>query len=380
MLLIKNGCIHDGLGNVFENTDIIIESGIIKDIGKSLRCPNAIVKDASGKDIFPGFIDTINSYGCVIGSQSDCAELTNPINPQMNIVYAFDQDGMNFQELYRCGITSSGISPLPTNVIAGQTAVFKTFGKSPYKMLVKEKAAMIASITSDVNKVFGVMHQSPMTKMATIALLIDTLKKASTYNKANGYDPVSESLVPVIEGNIPLFINCVTKAEMEAVLITLEPFNNIKIVITGAYDLTKDDAIVHNKNISYIMGDLISSMNNPSISNVKYSDIIELMKNGTQIAIGSYGNSYTSSKYSLLWNAITWYKNGLNAEEVLMRITSVPAKLLGVNDKIGSIEIGKHADLSIWTANPIKSYTASIDAVYIEGENMLLKERRTSCW
>lgn len=379
MLLIKKARIHDGLGNILDNTDILIECGKIKEIGKSLHHQGAKIVDASDKEVFPGFIDAINIYGCRGSDYNDASESSDPISPQMNIVYSFDQDGMNFQEIYKYGVTASGISPNPTNVLAGQSAVFKTYGRNVYKMLVKENAAMIASISAIVKKAYGPKNKTPMTKMGAISLLIEALRRAENYKTKDKYDPVIHALIPVLEGNIPLFINCSTKSEMDAILIGLKDFSKIKIVLTGAYGLDVNRDSVKNKDISYIIGDTTFAMSRGP-ANMNYKEIIGLMNDDYEIAIGTCGDSYASGKESLLWNAIKWYKNGLASEEVLKRITSVPSKILGVDDKIGSIEVGKHADLSIWTNNPIETYNAQLEAVYIEGENILLKECYRSCW
>jgi imidazolonepropionase-like amidohydrolase len=82
----------------------------------------------------------------------------------------------------------------------------------------------------------------------------------------------------------------------------------------------------------------------------------------------------------LLWNAILAHKYGLDSEEVLKMITSIPAKILKVDDKIGTLEEGKEADLSIWTDNPIKRYDAKIEKVYLNGEDILKARRDKSCW
>lgn len=377
-MIIKNGCIHDGIGNVFKEKDIIIEDGIIKAIGENLEYHGADIVDASGKEIFPGFIDALNMYGCRGAGFNDGAELTNPISPEMNIIYSFDHEAMNFQELYKYGMTAACIAPFPSNVLAGQSAVFKTYGNNPYKMLVKEKASMIASVSSEVKKAYSSKNKAPMTKMGAISMLIDALKKSETYKRDEKYDAGAEVLSSVVNGDMPLFINCNTKSEMTAVLIALKPFNKLRVVLTGAFEVDKNTNLLNLENISFITGDTTFATSQYA-SSICYKDFIEIMKTKI-VAIGACGDSYASGKESLLWNAITWYKNGLDEEEVLKRITSVPAELLGVNDKIGSIEVGKHADISIWTSNPIKSYSAKLESIFIDGEKISLEKRCLSCW
>lgn len=381
MLLIKNGCVHTGRGQVMENTDVLVDNGKITQIGNNLACPEATVWDAAGKVVFPGFIDALNIYGCrgPGWGMQDIAESTDPVLPQMNAVYAMDQDGMNFQQVYLYGVTAAGICPAPTNVLAGRAAVFKTYGKHPYQMLVKECAAMIGSVTPAVKGPYGPRNLAPMTKMGAFSLLKEALKKAQTYDKDKGYDAKSEALVPVVSGRLPLFVNCATRAEINAVLLLMQEFPHVKLVLTGAYGLTKELEAVRSGRVSVIMGDMTDAMSETN-AHIAYDDVAALIGGGSNIAFSSCGDRCASGKESLLWNGILWYKNGVDVQTVLTGLTYMPAKILGVDDRIGSIAVGKDADIVVWSANPIETYAAQVEAVFLQGENLLTKEKHTSCW
>ena len=297
----------------------------------------------------------------------------------MNAVYAFDQDGMNFQEVYKYGVTATGICPAHSNVISGQIAVFKTYGRNPYEMLVKESVAVAASVTQAVKGPYAGRNLAPMTKMGTFSMIKTALKKAEDYDATKGYDAKSHALLPVIKGEKPLFINCGTKAEMDAVSLLMKEFPNVKVVLTGAFGISKNFENIKNHKMPVIMGDLTDAMS-PVSANTAFEDVKELIEDGAEIAFSSCGDRPASGKESLLWNGILWYKNGIDAETVLKGLTYMPAKLLGVSDKIGSIEVGKDADIAIWSNNPIKTYCAQLEAVYIKGENILEKERYATCW
>lgn len=384
MILIKKGILHDGKGNILNGADILIEGSIIKNIGHDLKVPaSAEIIDAKDKVILPGFIDSLNVWGCMGPGwgDNDLKEHSNPITPAMDVVYSFDQDNMMFQRVFEYGVTSAGITPSTENVIGGNAAVFKTYGDHPYKMLVKDKVAMISSITSETKKIYGAKNLTPMTKMGAFSLLIEALRKAVEYKKPKEdkeYNANCEALQKVLNKEIPLFINCATKSEMDAVEIALKDFD-IDIVFTGAFGIHKDITKILNRKASIILGDLTSAMSYKN-SKVDFSTIKQLIKDGMDIAISSCGDDIASGKESLLWNAILYYKNGIDSEDVLKMITSIPSKMLGVDNRIGSIEIGKDADLSIWSDNPIEKYTGKVEAVYINGENILNSRRVASCW
>lgn len=383
MILIKGGTVYDGIGNMLEDTDVLIEGKFIKEIGKDLVVPkDCQIFDARGKVVFPGFIESLNIWGAMGPGwgDNDLGEHSDPITPEMNVVYSFDQDSMMFQRVFEYGVTSAGISPSTSNVLGGYAAVFKSYGKHPYEMLVKEKAAMVGSISKETKNLYGKRNVAPMTKMGAVSLLKEALIKAEEYGKKEDrdFDIKSEALQDVINGKAPLFINCNTRAEMDAIELALKEFP-IEIVFTGAFGMGHSTGSIMANEYSIILGDLANGMAAAN-SNVDFSSISKLMKEGIDIAISSCGDNMSSGKESLLWNAILCYKNGIDSEDVLKMITSIPAKILGVEDRIGSIEIGKDADIVIWSDNPIKTYRAKVEATFINGENILNARRVDSCW
>ncbi len=383
MILIKSGNVYDGNGNILENTDILIEGKYIKEIGKSLNVGEDVkIYEAKNKIVFPGFIDSLNVWGAKGPGwgDDDLSEHSDPVTPDMNVVYSFDQDSMMFQRVFEYGVTSAGITPSTSNVLGGYAAVYKTYGKHPYEMLVKEKVGMVASITSKTKKVYGSKNKTPMTKMGAVALLREAIVKAIDYKnkEKKEFHSKSQAMQMVIDREVPIFINCNTKSEMEAIELALKDLP-VDIVFTGAFGVNEKTGDISNKSFSIILGDLSQAM---SISNadIDFNGIKKLIEKGVDIAISSSGDDIASGKESLLWNAILYYKYGLRDTEVLKMITSIPAKILGVADKIGSIEVGKEADIVIWTDNPIRTYRAKVEATFINGENILNSRRDNTCW
>ncbi len=382
VLLIKNGCVHDGRGNVLPQCDVLVENGLIKAVGQRLSAPGAEVLDAAGKQVLPGFISAMTIQGATGPGwkDDDLNEQSDPVTPELSVVYSFDQDNMNFQEQWLYGVTSVGVVPKPGNVLGGQMAVFKTCGRSPYTMLVRERAAMLASVSAATKEGYAPRNAAPMTRMGAVALLAGALKKAETYTDTSDYDPKSEALLPVLRGEMPLFVNALSRAQMDAAEMALRQFTDVKLVFTGAYGLDDGRESVRSGRCAALVGDLTEAMTSAN-ANVDFAAIGRLCDAGAQIALCCGGDSFAGGKESLLWNAIQWHKNGMPSERVLQLMTSAPADILGVGDKVGSIEPGKHADLSVWSANPIETYTARLEAVYLQGENLLTrKEGRKSCW
>lgn len=381
MILIKNGNVHDGRGGLAV-CDILLDKGKIVQIGRKLIGPQAEVIDAAGLEVFPGFVDALNVWG-VLGpgwTGDDKSEESDPVTPEMNVAYAFDHDGMNFQRAYTYGVTSAGIAPSPRNVISGQAAVYKTYGRSPYAMLVREHAAMVASVTRGVKKAYEKRNVAPMTRMGIFSLLIGQLEKTKRYNpEKDDYDAKCEAVSAVLRGELPLFVNCTTGAEIDAVFASLAPYPDIRLVLTGAYGLDETKWKNARGKAMAIMGDHTEAFY-ANADLTRFERIIPLMEAGAKIAIGCCGDGMTSGRESLLWNAIFWHRHGLSAEKTVEAITSIPAEILGVANKIGAIAPGLDADVTVWSANPIKTYEARILHAFISGEDVLKKEAYQSCW
>lgn len=381
-MLIKNGTIHDGKGSIFYNYDILIEDGKIKEIGKNINAGySSEIYDASNRHIMPGFIESMNIWGCTGPGwgDNDLQEHSDPLTPQLNVVYSFDPDNMMFQRVFEYGITSLAVTPSLSNVLSGNAAVFKTYGNNAYNMLIKEKIGLVGSVTRATTRNYKDRGITPMTKMGIFSLLKETFKEAEDYSQSNTYNSKLYSVKEVIDNNKKLFINCNTASEMFNVYNLFKQFK-VDPIIMGAYGINEElvDTILNN-DYSVIIGDVINGISEAS-KKIDYKLIEKLVENEALVAISSTGDRMSSGKETLLWNAIMFYKNGINSENVLKMITYNPAKILGVENRVGSIEVGKDADIVVWSNNPIESYNSKAEAVLINGENIINVWRTGSCW
>ncbi len=378
MILIKNGEVHVGNGEIYSHCDVLMNGEKIVQVKKDIEVQSGYeIIDAANKVIFPGFIDTMNSWGAKgpAWGDNDLAELTDPVTPQLNAVYAFDQDAMNFQGVYEYGVTSFGFSPSIHNVIGGRACVFKTYGRSPYNMLVKEDAAMISSVSSAVKAAYREKKICPMTKLGIYALLKQAFIDAGSDKGNDGYHAKNVELKRVLNKEMPLFINCTTKSDIDSVNLLLKEFD-LDVVLTGAYGIT-DSGHYNFKKV--VLGNLTDSMLTHNY-HMDIDSVKSMMKRGVLFSISSCGDSDGGGKETLLWNGILYYQKGIDAEEILRMLTLNPAKILGVDDRVGSIESGKDADIVIWSNNPIRTFDAKVTHSFISGKDIMKVERRTSCW
>ena len=371
MYLIKNGMIHDGEGHVYEHTDLLIDNGKIIRIGKEIEAQEAVVIDAEGKCIFPGMIDMASTWGTAAGrgQAAENDEAVDPVTPQMEAYYAFEPKSMVYQQLWGYGITSAGVMPTDNNVFGGYGAVFKAYGKDPESMCVRDHVVMRASVNENPKKKYGSGNMEPMTRMGIYSLIRRWLDKVHSDEEEDKKDVRVKALRPVVEGQIPLMVSCNTHSDIQHVIRAFEN-EKTRLILSNAYEL---DESLAGRVDGIVLGDLTDGFNVYN-NKVDYKALFSLMKKGMPVALSAFSGTGAPGREILLWNAhqilaqARLLKVEINSEDVLKMITSVPSKLLGVQDRIGALKEGMDADLVIWSEDPLRSFRAKPLTVFISGE------------
>ncbi|MEF9983170.1 MAG: amidohydrolase family protein [Oscillospiraceae bacterium] len=367
MYIIKNAKIHIGNGEILENSDIIIDGKIIKQIGKNLSATNAEIIDGTNKEVFPGFIDPTSSIGAmgIPTSHTDNAEKSNPLMPEMDISYSIDPDEVTRQEFYKSGITTVGLSPNNTCVVGGQIAVFKTAQDKFSNRLVAKKVAMKCAVTSEVKSVYGERNTMPMTKMGIFGLINDTVLQLENKEEKD-YTTKDKEFKKLVNGEINPIISAETKSELDAAIEVFSKMSK-KLTFVDAYEFDRSlDAILATKS-SLIIGN-ISYLSQATKHNMQLCKLKDVIENGNLVAFTNTCVGYSEGREVLIWTAIDVYRAGIKSEDVVQMLTLNPAKILGVDNRIGSIEVGKDADIAIFSANPVETYAAKAETVLINGE------------
>lgn len=370
-MIIKNGKVHVGNGQILEDYDILVQEGIIKKIGKDINEDKKEVIDAKGMEVFPGFIDPVSSYGCmdITFSIKDHNEISKPITPEANIKYAFNHDEILLEELYKVGITAIGAAPGDKNIIGGQMAVYNTWGENSNKMLLKESVALKGSVVNSVKETYGKRDVCPMTKMGIFNELEKFLlksKKIVEEKKETHYNDC-DIIKKVINKEAPLFITAIETSEIKA-LINIADKYDIKLIICEGYQGHRCLEHIKSANVSIIIGEQ-TGYNRKNYNDTDLLKIAQLQnEDEILVSLTLTGDGGPEGKIKYLWNAIEFYKAGVEEEEVLKMMTLNPAKMLGIDNKIGTIEEGKQADIVIYSNNPIKYYNSKLKYTIINGE------------
>ncbi len=371
MILIKNGNVHVGNGDVLANHDILVENNIIKKVGQNLQCNGIEVVDVTGKEVFPGFIDPISAIGAmgIPTSYMDNSEATSPLTPEMNIRYSVDPDKISMQKFYLSGITTIGLAPSNSNVLGGQIAVFKTPAFKYGERYLREKVALKGSVTNSVRDAYGKKDMLPKTKMGVFNILESALKGLSITDEKD-YDDKQKVIKKVLDGQMPLFIAATTKQDMESIVHLFKNYEKVKYYITDAFEYDRCvDSLATNA-----QGVIFGNVNNLSATgrySVDLSKVQTLLDNNRLVSFTTTANGYSEGREVYIWDAIEMYKAGIDAEDIVKMMTINPAKMLQVEDVIGSIEEGKHADLVVYSNNPIKTYDARVEKCFVNGRSVL---------
>ena len=368
MIFIKNGTVNTVTKGII-NSDILIENKKIIEIGNEIVAPlDATVIDAKGCLVLPGFIDAHTHLGLWedgMGAEgADGNEQTDPVTPHLNPIDGINPMDRNFIEAVEGGITSVCTTPGSANVMGGQCIAIKTFGKRIDKMIIKNPVAAKIAFGENPKGVYGNDDKTPQTRMAIAALIRENLKKAKEYldqieksefeedgeNKPE-YDIKYESLIPVLKREIPLKAHAHRADDMFTAIRIAKEFN-LKLTLDHCTEghLVVDELI--DEGYPMIVGPSITERSKIELRNLTFETAGILSNSGLDICLMT-DHPVIPIQYLPICAGIA-IKYGMKQERALEAITINPAKVLGIEDRVGSIEVGKDADIVIWDNNPFE--------------------------
>lgn len=379
MLLLENAIIHpmQQKSNAKEDTftgSILVKDGKIMEVSSQLTLPQSVdcVRiDVNYQHVYPGLIEAHCHMGITEEKKGkegdDCNEMVHPITPMLRAIDAINTMDAAFYDAVRAGITAAMIGPGSANVVGGQFAVVKTSGRRIDDLIVKAPAAMKVAFGENPKTNYGDMGISPVTRMGVAGLLRQELTKACRYYEKRGQiepDFHYEAWVPVLEKKIPL------KAHVHRVD---DIFTAIRIAKEFDLHMTLDHCSEGHliaeelaiEGYPAIVGPDFASRNKIEVQNMAFKTAGVLAKAGVLVAITT--DHPVSLIQSLPICAGLSVKAGLTMQEGLRAITINAAKICGVENRIGSIEVGKDADLAIFDGNPMEIFTNTLMTV-IDGK------------
>lgn len=378
-MLIKNGKIYTMAKDVYENGDILIEDGKIKKVAREIKDYTGEIIDTSGAIVIPGMIDAhchLGMWESGMGFEgSDGNEATDPITPEMRAIDGINPMDQYFDRAVEAGITTVMTGPGSANVVGGQFVVMKTYGNNVDKMKIVEPAAMKIAFGENPKRVYNGKGKMPSTRMGTAALLRKTLMEAENYKakkenaekKGDFFEKniKMEAFLPVLEGEMPLKAHCHRADDILTAIRIAKEFN-LKLTLDHCSEghLISDD--VKESGCPAIIGPTMSNKSKIEVQNKSFETPAVLMHKGVKVAIMT-DHPVIEINYLPICAGLAQKAGNLTFEEALSTITINAAEILGVSDRLGSIEEGKDADIVILDGNPLDTYTNTLYTI-INGE------------
>lgn len=382
-MLLKQAIVHDGLGGAAV-CDIRIEGGIIAQVAPHIDGEGI---DLSGKHVLPGFIDTLSKWGIngtayeIRPSSDDNDEKSDPVTPELDVIYAFNGRAVSVQQLPAFGITACGVAPSDNNVFGGQAAAFETDGVNGYSMCLRRGVGLKGSLAREVKRVYGGRNVMPSTRMGMFQLFADWLRKAQAYDPdKEGAEP-DEKLAAIrraLRGEMPLILACDSANDRALVMEILAPYPDVRVIFTSTNGMNEQDLALDPARVSFVTA-FAGGDADPRSMHRRYDVLTQLMDKGVHVAVGGMdGMSY--SREWVLWEGMELTRHIADREKVLSMMTLEPARLLGIDAQTGSITEGKRADLTIWTMNPLTDFRARVVQTMIAGRTVYQEGDEIKCY
>lgn len=378
MLLIKNAHIKPIVGQEIANGCILTDDqGKIAAIGENIEAPTgAEIIDAEGRLVTPGLVEA----HCHIGLHDACLrwegadyneKTTDPITPQVRAIDSIYPQDEYFEVAMRGGVTTACTGPGSSNVVGGQFAAIKLAGRCVDDMIIKAPAAMKCALGENPKSAFGQAKKAPSTRMGSASLLRELLFKAKAYceEKDAGKDPKFdmklEAMLPVMRKEIPLKCH-VHRCDDILTAIRIAKEFDLKLTIDHCTDGARIADLVAASGYPVIAGPALTSKNKPELQNKSFALPGILHKEGIFLSITT--DAPVSTLEYLPFCAGMAASYGLPLEEAWKAVTINGAKIIGIEDRVGSLEVGKDADIVIWTAEPLTTIGGRAWMTIIDGK------------
>ncbi|NLY09059.1 MAG: amidohydrolase [Tissierellia bacterium] len=378
MIVIKNATIMPMTSETINNGQIEIENGKISYVGIA-RDVDQVERtiDARGSLVTPGLIDAHCHIGLFeegIGFEGDDGnEMTDPITPNMRGIDGINPHDEAFELARAGGVTTAITGPGSANVVGGTFLAIKTVGNRVDDMVLKDPIAMKIAFGENPKRVYNGRKQTPMTRMGTAALLREALNKAKEYDgkmsledesKHPGFDAKLEALRPVVRGELPLKAHAHRADDI---------FTAIRIADEFGIPITLDHCTE-----GHLIADHLGKIGKPAIVGPTFGNKSKfelnkktfktpkaLVEAGVKIAINT--DSPVIPLENLPLCAALAVKEGLDETEAWKSITINPAEICGISDRVGSLEVGKDADIVVFSGDPMHDVDYRVKYTIIDG-------------
>ena len=382
--VLRGGTVVPVDGDPIDNGVVVVRDGRIADVGgPEITSGDGFTDiDVAGKWVLPGLIDAHVHLGVHEEGEGwagqDTNEMTDPVCAHVRAIDAINPTDLGFADALAAGVLSVNVNPGSGNPIGGQTAAIKCVGRTVEEMLLKAPSGIKSALGENPKRVYGEQNKTPSTRLGTAATIRTAMVNAQNYeaklaaatDTPPDRDLKAEALGQVLRREIPWRQHCHRSDDIATAMRIAEEFG-YRLVIDHGTEAHLIADLIAEKDIPVIIGPLIISRTKVEVRQRSVSNPGKLDAAGVTVAITTDHPVVPISH--LMTQVVMAVKDGLSRETALRSVTINPARIMGVDDRIGSLAPGKDADLCVWSGDPFDVYSR-VESAYVDGVEVYRRE------
>ncbi|AOS65801.1 amidohydrolase, imidazolonepropionase [Actinoalloteichus hymeniacidonis] len=369
---------------------VLIQNGKIVAVGTSseVTAPEGIrVVDATGRWVLPGFVESHGHLGVAEEAEgwagNDTNEMTDPNGARFRALDGINPADLGFQDALEGGVTSSVIKPGSGNPIGGQTVAVKNWGRTVDEMLVRQPVSVKSALGENPKRVYGEQKKTPSTRLGVAAIIREAFFKAQDYRERRDHtrqegkpferDATLEILASVLDGDLP-WCQHTHRADDIATAIRLSEEFGYRLVVNHGTEGHLVADLLAEKQIPVIIGPLFTTRSKVEVRERHLRNPGILDRAGVEVAITT--DHPVIPINFLVHQATLAVKEGMDRDAALRSITLNPARIMGLDDRVGSLTPGLDGDVVIWSGDPLDVMNRALQ-VFVDGREVLTYDEAT---
>ncbi len=364
-IAITHGHVVPVDGDPLDDATVLIVDGTITAVGRDVAIPEGVeTVDATGQWVLPGFIDAHAHVGVHEEGEgpagNDTNEMTDPNGARLRALDGVNPADLGFRDALAGGVTSVVVKPGSGNPIGGQTVALKTWGRMVDEMVIKAPCSVKSALGENPKRVYGEKKQLPSTRLGVAAVIRDAMTKAQDYRArrdaaaAKGEpfdrDPTSEVLARVLDGELP-WSQHTHRADDIATALRLADEFGYRLIVNHATEGFLIADVLAERGVPCVVGPMLSTRSKVELRERTLANPGLLAKAGVLVAITT-DHPVVAIDF-LVHQATFAVKEGMDRDEALRAITVNPARIMGLDDRVGALRPGLDGDVVIWDGDPL---------------------------
>ena len=376
---IVGGTVVPAGGTRIDGGTVLIGNGRITAVGRAAVTPipsGTAVVDARGQWVLPGLVDAHTHLGIdeeASGWAGDDLNETPEVNgARLRAIDAINPADIGFRDALAGGVTTVVVLPGSTSPIGGQAAALKCHGRTVDEMIVKHPIGVKSALGENPKRAHSNRGESPATRLGIAAIIRDAFGRAEAHRRRGGSDgagqpdPTSEILVRVLDGEIPLLQHAHRADDIATALRLADEFGYRLVVNHGTEAHLLAD-ILAERSVPVVCGPLLGTRTKLELANRSLATPGILARAGVELALTTDHNEVPID--FLVHQATFAVKEGLPAAAALRALTTNPARILGIDDRVGALRPGLDGDVVIWSGNPL-DVVSRVRQVFVDGRSV----------